>query len=247
MENLNVNIVLIASVAGYLIGAVSSARIITRLFGKGKRAVENTELSLNGTDQKMVLKTVSATSVSIHIGSKYGFLTYVLDVIKVFAPVMIFKTIYADQIYFLFTAFTALVGHVWPIYYRFRGGRGISVIYGTLFAIDWIGVFATSIPGMLIGLILLRDMLSAYFLGVLFVIPWLWFRTHNLYYLYFAVAANVVFTLAMIPEIKRWIVVRRDSEWGDPTKTMELSGMGRGLLKMGRKLGLIKTSNRKSR
>ncbi|MGD8921637.1 MAG: glycerol-3-phosphate acyltransferase [Candidatus Zixiibacteriota bacterium] len=240
MENLNISIVVLTLVVGYLIGAVSSARIVTRLFGKGKKTVENTELSLNGSDQKMVLKTVSATSVSVHIGSKYGFLTYVLDVIKVFVPVMIVKAIYPGQIYFLFTAFGALVGHVWPIYYGFRGGRGISVIYGTLFAIDWIGVFATSIPGMLIGLILLRDMLSAYFLGVLFVIPWLWFRTHNVYYLYFAIAANVVFTLAMIPEIKRWIVVRKDSEWGDPTKTMELSGMGRGLLKMGRKMGWIK-------
>ena len=164
--------------------------------------------------------------------------------IKVFIPIMIIKTIYPDQIYFLFTAFAALVGHVWPVYYKFRGGRGISVIYGTLFAIDWIGVFATSIPGMLIGLVMLRDMLSAYFLGVLFVKPWLWFRTENIYYLYFAIAANIIFVIAMIPEIKLWIVVRRDSEWGDPTKTMELSGMGRGLLKMGRKLGFIKDSKK---
>jgi len=246
MEGLDFGIVLLSSVVGYLIGAVSSARIVTRIFGRGRKAVESTELSLDGSEQKMVLKTVSATSVSVHIGSKYGFLTYVLDVIKVFVPIMVVKAIFSGQIYFLFTAFAALVGHVWPIYYRFRGGRGISVIYGTLFAIDWIGVFATSIPGMLIGLVVLRDMLSAYFLGVLFVIPWLWFRTHNVYYLYFAIAANVVFTLAMIPEIKRWLVVRRDSEWGDPTKTMELSGMGRGLLKMGRKLGLIKDPGNKS-
>lgn len=246
MENLDLNTILLTSVVGYLIGAVSSARIVTRLFGKGKKAAESTELSLDGSEQKMVLKTVSATSVSVHIGSKYGFLTYVLDVVKVFVPIMVVKTIYADQVYFLFTAFAALVGHVWPVYYKFRGGRGISIIYGTLFAIDWIGVFATSIPGMLIGLVVLRDMLSAYFLGVLFVIPWLWFRTHNVYYLYFAIAANVVFAIAMIPEIKRWMVVRRDSKWGDPTKTMELSGMGRGLLKMGRKMGLIKNPENKS-
>jgi glycerol-3-phosphate acyltransferase PlsY len=244
MEDLDIRVILLVSAAGYLIGAISSARIVTRLFGKGEKATESTELSLDGSDEKMILKTVSATSVSAHIGSKYGFLTYVLDVAKVFVPIIVVKTTFADETYFLFTAFAALIGHVWPIYYRFKGGRGISVIYWTLFAIDWIGVFATSIPGMLIGLIVLRDMLSAYFLGVLFVIPWLWFRTQDVYYVYFAIAANIVFTIAMMPEIKRWLVVRRDSNWGDPTKTMELSGMGRGLLKMGRKLGLIENPDK---
>lgn len=246
MENLELNTVIFTSIIGYLIGAVSSARIVTHIFGKGVKALEHTELELDGSEKKMVLKTVSATSVSMQIGSKYGFLTYVLDVLKVFIPIMIVKIIYPDQLYFLLTAFAALIGHIWPVYYKFNGGRGISVIYGTLFAIDWIGVFATSIPGMLIGLIVLRDMLSAYFLGVLFVIPWLWFRTHNVYYLYFAIAANIIFTIAMIPEFKRWLAVRKDTKWGDPTRTMELSGMGRGLLKMGRKFGFIKKSDSQS-
>ncbi|MBD3169017.1 MAG: hypothetical protein GF307_06005 [candidate division Zixibacteria bacterium] len=240
MENWQINTVILSSAIGYFIGAVSSARIVISIFGHGKKTAEETELSLDGSDEKMVLKTVSASSVSIQIGAKYGFLTYVLDVLKVFAPVMIIKMIYTTQPYFLLTAFFALVGHIWPVYHKFKGGRGISAIYGTLFAVDWLGVFATSIPGMLLGLVVLRDMLSAYILGVLFIIPWLWFRTHNIYYLIFAIAANIVFIIAMIPEIKRWMKIRRDGSWGDPTQTMQLSGMGRGLLKMGKKLGLIK-------
>jgi glycerol-3-phosphate acyltransferase PlsY len=179
------------------------------------------------------------------MGAKFGFMTYVLDVVKVIVPVLFFKYWFREQSYFLYAAFFALVGHVWPVYYRFRGGRGISAIYATLIAIDWIGLFATSIPGMLIGLIVLRDMLSAYVLGVLFIIPWLWFRTHNVDYLMFAIAANMVFLIAMIPEIKRWIKIRRDIKWGDPTQTMQLSGMGRGLLKMAKKLGLLKDQSEK--
>ena len=146
---MDIKIVLLASAVGYFIGAVSSARIITGLFGRGQKALEKTELSLDGSDKKMVLKTVSASSVSVQIGARYGFMTYVLDVIKVFVPVMAFKQIYPDQPYFLFTAMAALVGHIWPVYYRFKGGRGISAIYGTLFAIDWIGVFATSILSLI--------------------------------------------------------------------------------------------------
>ena len=237
---MGIEIIILASAVGYFLGAISSARIVTRLFGKGRKAAESTELMLDGSDEKMVLKTVSASSVSVQIGAKYGFLTYFLDVVKVVVPVLFFKYWFLDQSYFLLTAFFALIGHIWPVYYKFKGGRGISAIYATLIAIDWIGLFATSIPGMLIGLILLKDMLSAYVLGVLFIIPWLWYRTHNVDYLIFAIAANVVFLIAMIPEIKRWIKIRRDSKWGDPTQTMQLSGMGRGLLKMARKLGFLK-------
>ena len=241
------DIAILASAVGYLVGAVSSARIIIRLFGKGQKVVEDTELSLKGTDEKMVLKTVSASSVSVQLGSTYGFLTYVCDMLKVIVPVLFFKLWFTEQPYFLLTAFFALVGHVWPVYYTFRGGRGLSVIYATILVIDWMGFFATSIPGMVIGLVVLKDMLCAYVLGVLFIIPWLWFRTHNVYYLLFAVAANIVFLLAMLPEIKRWITVRRDRQWGDPAQAMQLSGMGRGLLQMAKKLGLYKQQQEEER
>lgn len=100
---------------------------------------------------------------------------------------------------------------------------------------------------MLIGLLVLRDVWSAYCAGVWAMIPWLWFRTHDPVYLGYAVLINVVFMLGMIPETRQWFRVRRGNKWDDTTEVMQLSGMGRGLLKMARRLGIVKKPDRQGK
>jgi glycerol-3-phosphate acyltransferase PlsY len=233
----------IVGVAGYLIGSVSMARVVVRLFAPGRYNDRPTELNLNGTDKTMHLNTVSATSVSVQVGSRLGFMTYVLDVLKIFIPTVIIKMMVQDADYFLLFAATGMVGHIWPIYYRFRGGRGISAAYAGLLAISPLGFLVCSIGGMLFGLLVMRDMWMAYCAGVWAIVPWLWFRTGEPAYIAYAVFINIVFMLGMIPETKRWFRIRRENKWNDTTEVMQLSGMGRGLLKMARKLGIVKKSS----
>lgn len=232
---------------GYLIGAVSPARIILRFKAPGEDPGRGTDVPLEGSEKTMRLHTVSASSVSVRLGSRYGFATYVLDMVKVFAPTLAARLLFPESRLFLAVAFGAMVGHVWPIYHRFRGGRGLSAVYGTLLAIDPPGIFATAIPGMLFGLVVLRDMLMAYLVGIVLVIPWLWFRTHDLYHLAYAVAVNLVFILAMIPEIRDWRRIKKEQGWNSTRRVMALSGMGRGLLKAARWARLIddETTGRK--
>ena len=96
------------------------------------------------------------------------------------------------------------------------------------------------IPGMLIGLLVFRDVCMAYMTGVFLVIPWLWFRTHDLNALFYAVFVNIIFAIAMIPEIKNWMRIKHEEKWDDPVEVIQLSGMGRGIVKMARKLGVLK-------
>jgi hypothetical protein len=112
-----------------------------------------------------------------------------------------------------------------------------------MFVIDWIGVFATSLGGMVFGLAIVRDMLVAYLAGVWFLIPWLWFRTHDLNYLLYAIAINIVLNVATIPEIKKWIKITREGKWSETAEVMQLTGMGRGILKFAQKTGLAKKQN----
>jgi len=237
---MNIKLILLTAVAGYLIGSISSARLVMKIFGRGKVIPVESEIELEGTDKKLILKTISASTVSYHIGAKYGFMTYILDIIKIAIPMLITKQMFPEQSYYLIVAAAGMVGHVWPIFHRFKGGRGISAVYGGVLVIDWIGVFATSIPGMLIGLVVFRDVLTAYLAGVLLVIPWLWFRTHDLNIVLYAVFVNVIFVIAMIPEIKDWRRIKHEEKWDDPVEVIQLSGMGRGLVKMARKLGILK-------
>ena len=236
---------ILTTIAGYLMGAISSARLVTRIFAPGKPLPEITELKIEGSDKTMTSRTISATTVSHHIGSKYGFLTYVMDVLKVAIPTLVTKLLFPEQPYFLLVATAGLIGHIWPVYHKFKGGRGVSAIYGGFFVLDWIGVFATAIAGMLVGLVAFRDVLVAYMAGVWLIIPWLWFRTHNVHYVLYAVAVNIIFAIAMIPEWKNWLRIKKEEKWDDPVEVFQLQGMGRGLIKMAKKLGILKKKTEK--
>lgn len=229
----------IAAVVGYLAGSLSTARFVARIFAPEKD-LTRTKVGIEGSDKQFDFGFVSATTVSMHMGSKFGFLTMVLDMLKIILPVLAIKRLLPDNPYFLITALTGMMGHIWPLYYKFKGGRGILAVYGGLFAIDWIGVFATWFGGMFFGLVILRDVLVAYLAGVVFIIPWLWFRTHNIYYLLYAIAVNLVLAIGVVPEVRQWLAIKKEDKWDDPTIVFQLTGMGRGIIKIARLIGVVK-------
>lgn len=233
-----VHIVLVAAVAGYLIGSISFARLVSRIAAP-EEDITRTEIDVEKSDEKLEMKAVSATTVSIHLGTRLGFLTVVLDMLKITLPTLVVKRLFPEMDYFLITATAGMIGHVWPLYYRFQGGRGLSAVYGGMFAIDWIGVFVTSLAGMAFGLFIVRDVLVAYVAGIWFLIPWLWFRTHDVGHVLYAVAVNVLFLLGMIPELRQYVRFKREGKAADMEQAMQLTGMGRGIYKMARRFGVL--------
>jgi glycerol-3-phosphate acyltransferase PlsY len=231
-------IALLAAAIGYLCGAISFARLVGRIVAP-QEDLTQTEVTLESGDDKVVMSPVSATTVSMSLGARYGFITVVLDMLKIAVPTLIVKLLYPEAYYFLITATAGMIGHIWPLYHRFRGGRGLSAVYGGMFAIDPIGVFVTSIAGMLLGLLVLRDMLIAYVGGLWLLIPWLWFRTHEVAYLIYAVAVNIIFLLAMLPEARQYIQLRREGKLEDLAGVMQHTGMGRGIYRMAKRFGVM--------
>jgi glycerol-3-phosphate acyltransferase PlsY len=229
---------LLAAVTGYLCGSISFARLVSKIAAP-QEDITKTEIDVEGSEEKMVMSVVSATTVSMHIGPRFGFATVVMDMLKIVVPTLLFKHLAPGPPYFLIAAATGLLGHIWPLYHGFQGGRGLSAVYGGMFAIDWIGVFATSLGGMVFGLFVLRDFLVAYMAGIWFIIPWLWFRTHDVGHLAYAIAVNIILALAMIPEVKQYVKLRREGKVEDLSKVMQLTGMGRGIYKMAERFGLL--------
>ena len=228
-----------SGVLGYLIGSISSARIVSRLAAP-QVDLSKTEFGLEGSEDKVESSLVSATAISIHAGPRLGFVTVVLDMLKIALPTLLVRRAYADVPYYLLTAAAGMVGHMWPLYHRFKGGRGMSAVYGGMFAIDWIGVFATSVGGVLFGLFIVRDFLVAYMAGFWLLIPWLWFRTHDVAHLLYAVAVNVILLVGMIPEMKQDQTLRREGTGGDLSEVMQQTAMGRGMHKIAQRFGLLK-------
>ena len=141
---MQIQILILALVAGYLIGSISISRIVTRI------ASPNTDLSKvkmhdQGTDEDYYLTNVGATTASMVLGRKIGSLIGILDILKAFIPTLTIKLLFPDQPYYLFTAGGVVGGHIWTIFHRFRGGGGISPALGTFLAIDPLGALATNL------------------------------------------------------------------------------------------------------
>ena len=228
---------LLAAVVGYLCGSISFSRLVVKLTAP-QEDITRTEIDVEGSE-KIVMSVVSATTVSMHIGPKFGFVTVVMDMLKIALPTLAFKHLVPGTSYFLISAATGMLGHIWPLYHGFKGGRGMSAVYGGMFVIDWIGVLATSLGGMVFGLFVLRDFVVAYLAGIWFIIPWLWFRTHDVGHLAYAIAVNIMFALAMIPEAKQYVEFKREGKGTDLSAVMQHTGMGRGIYKIGKRFGLL--------
>jgi glycerol-3-phosphate acyltransferase PlsY len=230
---------ILAAVIGYVLGSISFARVVSRLVAP-QVDVTQTELTSEGTGQKFQLTAVSGTAVSVHLGPKWGMFTALLDMLKTALPALAFRLIYPGAHYFLIVAVMGVVGHNWPVFHRFKGGRGLSPIYGGLFVVDFIGVWVTSFGGMLFGLIIVRDVVVSFLAGLWFMIPWLWFRTYDVWYLAYAIIVNVLFMVAMIPEIKKVIELRRQGGGANMAADMTATPMLRMITQMANRVGLLK-------
>jgi len=227
---MNALVALCAAIAGYLFGSISFSRIISRLVAP-QADIAHTEVPVPGTDMTYKVTAFGATAISMQLGPRVGCAIGFLDMLKVALPTLAFKLLYPAQPYELIVAVAGMAGHNWPIFHRFRGGRGISAYYGGLFVIDWLGALVTSTAGLLLGLLVIRDFIVAYIAGLWLLIPWIWFRTHRLEYVAYAVVVNVLYVIAMIPDLKQYLSIRQTTDV-DPRMVMETNPMGRGMIKI---------------
>ena len=108
---------------GYALGTVPFGIVISRLMGLG-------DLRQIGSGN------IGATNV-LRTGSKLGaFLTLVLDAGKAGFAVLIIRAFGAEDAAQL-AGFAAFVGHCYPIWLGFRGGKGVATFFGLVFALSW--------------------------------------------------------------------------------------------------------------
>lgn len=109
---------------GYLSGSVLYARIFAGLFHKE-------QLFLQSKDHNP-----GAANAFVYGGFWCGFLTLACDVLKGFFPVFLFTlhgaSDYPNPILPALVLAAPVIGHIFPLFYRFRGGKGIAVTFGCL-------------------------------------------------------------------------------------------------------------------
>jgi len=130
---------LIIIVTSYLLGSIPFGLILTKLYLK--KDIRNIGSG-----------NIGATNV-LRSGNKLiGYSTLLLDTLKAILPVLFVKFYYPDFIYI--SSLSVFLGHVFPIWLKFNGGKGvatyvgilfsINLIYGLVFGIVWIIIFLFS-------------------------------------------------------------------------------------------------------
>jgi len=96
---------------------------------------------LKGIDVREVGSgNIGATNVARSLGKRLGMLVLLLDVLKAAIPTMIAKTLVArgelPLEYLAYVAIAAIVGHCYPVWLRFRGGKGVATSLGVFLVVD---------------------------------------------------------------------------------------------------------------
>jgi acyl phosphate:glycerol-3-phosphate acyltransferase len=183
----------------YCIGAFSFARTAVRLFAAGKD-IENIQIQIPGTNQTMRYTSLGGSAAGIILGRKVGAITGMLDMLKVILPIFVLRLVFPTlPEYMLIGTAAATIGHIFPLFYRFKGGGGYSTIFGGLLIITPIGAMVCSIAGMTLGLLVFRSFPLLYALQLLLIVPWMAFRFGEASYIIFAVVVNILFFITWIP------------------------------------------------
>ena len=134
----------LAIIVAYLLGSIPFGLLITKAHGKDLRSIGS--------------GNIGATNVSRALGRKWAYFCFILDVLKGFIPMLATMLIAEpDSVLTLWlwlaVGCAAILGHIFPIYIKFKGGKGVSTSFGValglwpyftvcalFFAVTWIVV-----------------------------------------------------------------------------------------------------------
>lgn len=118
--------------AAYLFGSISTAVLIARAMGlQDPREVGS--------------KNPGATNILRYGGKTAAVLTLAGDILKGAIPVLLARFLAADAVTITLCGFAAFLGHLYPVFFSFRGGKGVATALGVWLAINpWIGLALTA-------------------------------------------------------------------------------------------------------
>jgi len=115
---------LICIVIGYLLGSFNAAYIISKMKGFDIRD--------KGTHNP------GASNMTVTLGWKFGIITAIFDILKAYISVVICRNLFSTFEYAgLIGGLASVMGHMYPLYLKFKGGKGFASYMGMLLAIDF--------------------------------------------------------------------------------------------------------------
>ena len=118
---MDTNLIIVAAYS-YLLGSIPFGLVLTKIF-------------LKKDIREIGSGNIGATN-ALRTGNKFiGYSTLILDVLKAVIPVLYVKINFPDVVYI--SALCAFIGHVFPIWLKFKGGKGVATYLGIIFAFSY--------------------------------------------------------------------------------------------------------------
>ena len=179
---------IIAISISYLMGSIPFGLILTKVF-------------LNKDIRDIGSGNIGATNV-LRTGNKIiGYLTLSLDVLKAVIPVLYIKFNYPELVYV--SSLSVFIGHVFPLWLKFKGGKGVATYVGILFSINYILGFVFIASWLIIFFILRYSSLGS--ILATFIIPIFIFFNPNYENEYFFIIMFILILFTHRENVKRLI------------------------------------------
>lgn len=175
----------------YLIGSLSPSALIAR--------IKHKNLKKEGTGN------LGATNTTLVFGKALGFLVMVLDIFKGFLAVKISTWIVPEVEWFaMLVGFFAIIGHCFPFYLRFKGGKGLAAFGGVILAYNPLFFLFVLITGVVFVLIANSGVVLTYYAAVLFPV-YVAVTSKSIPTVAVCVAVSLFMMIIFIPNLKKAI------------------------------------------
>lgn len=149
-------------VAAYLLGSINSAIIVSH--------------SMNLPDPRESGSGNPGATNVLRTGNKFAAaITLFGDLLKGFIPVFITNNLIGHDPIVAIVSVSALLGHMYPVYYRFRGGKGVATTLGVLLGISWLLGLIWVILWLIVAYLFRYSSLSALIAtSLILFLSWVW-------------------------------------------------------------------------
>ena len=173
---------------GYLVGSLNFAYFLGKIHGHDIRELGS--------------GNAGGSNALIIYGKKAGFIVIILDMLKAFIMVTLAKELFPDPYTCCFTADAVILGHMFPFYMHFRGGKGLACLGGSIIALS--PLLALILLLVELALLFIIDYIIVLPLTLTVMFPPLYaVRIQNPYVLFILLIPAIPIWIRHIPNLRR--------------------------------------------
>lgn len=182
---------ILGAVIAYLVGSINTAFFLSKILKKDIRSGGSGNLG--------------ASNATLTLGWKWGIFVALVDILKGAAVVFVSRVFFKDFEYLPYIAASmAIIGHIFPFYLKFKGGKGFATLCGCILGYRW---WLFLIAAVIIAVITLTtDYIVLATLTMIIAFPvYIGITNHNFIYPLILAVGSIIIFIKHIPNYKRII------------------------------------------